>query len=291
MPYTAQRIPQLERVRLRGLDFQTYRWAGLDHTPVLLLHGWGDTGATWQFVVDHSPLERTYFAVDLRGFGHTERPQDGYWFPDYLADVDALLDWLSPDAPIDVVGHSMGGNIALLYAGVRPTRVRRVVSLEGLGLSRTHPEQAPARYAEWLDQVKQGVGFAVYDSFDQLITVLARRNRRTPLDRIEFIARSWAHEREDGRVELLADPKHKRVNPVLYQRDQAEACWRAITAPVLLVKGQESDLVKRMADEVDDARLQTLFRNLTSVEIPGAGHMLHHEQPERVGRLIDEFLR
>src|SRR5690606_21796802 len=164
VPYTAQRIPQLSRVRLRGLEFQTYRWPGLDHAPVLLLHGWGDTGATWQFVVDHSPRERTYFALDLRGFGRSERPQDGYWFPDYLADVDALIDEVSPHAPIDLVGHSMGGNIALLYAGVRPTRVRRVVSLEGLGLTRTAPEQAPARYAEWLDQVRRGVEFTVYDS-------------------------------------------------------------------------------------------------------------------------------
>jgi len=291
VPYTAQRIPQLSRVRLRGLEFQTYRWPGLDHAPVLLLHGWGDTGATWQFVVDHSPRERTYFALDLRGFGRSERPQDGYWFPDYLADVDALIDEVSPHAPIDLVGHSMGGNIALLYAGVRPTRVRRVVSLEGLGLTRTAPEQAPARYAEWLDQVRRGVEFTVYDSFEQLISVLARRNPRTPPDRLEFIARSWAREREDGRVELLADPKHKRTNPVLYQRDQAEACWRAITAPVLIVKGQESDILKRLAGEIDDARLREIFRAVTSVDVPGAGHMLHHERPEEVARIIEEFLR
>jgi pimeloyl-ACP methyl ester carboxylesterase len=131
----------------------------------------------------------------------------------------------------------------------------------------------------------------VYDSFEQLISVLARRNPRTPPDRLEFIARSWAREREDGRVELLADPKHKRTNPVLYQRDQAEACWRAITAPVLIVKGQESDILKRLAGEIDDARLREIFRAVTSVDVPGAGHMLHHERPEEVARIIEEFLR
>ena len=103
----------------------------------MLLHGWGDTGETCQFLVDHLAAERTCVAIDMRGFGRTQRPQDGYWFPDYLADLDALLDQLSPDAPVDLVGHSMGGNVAMLYAGVRPQRVRRLVSLEGFGMPRT----------------------------------------------------------------------------------------------------------------------------------------------------------
>ena len=99
------------------------------------------------------------------------------------------------------------------------------------------PEQAPARYAEWLDEVKRGSEFATYDNYEQFMRVLARRNPRTPPDRLEFVARSWARQGADGRIELWADPKHKHVNPVLYQRDQAEACWRAIVAPLLLVLG------------------------------------------------------
>ena len=91
---------------------------------LVLVHGWGDTGETYQFLVDRC-RRRTCVAIDMRGFGRTQRPDDGYWFPDYLADLDALLDVLAPDAPVDLVGHSMGGNIALLYAGVRPHRVRR----------------------------------------------------------------------------------------------------------------------------------------------------------------------
>jgi pimeloyl-ACP methyl ester carboxylesterase len=290
MSYPVRRPPQSENLVVRGLRFQLYRWPGADPQPVLLLHGWGDTAETWQFLVDRLPLHRTFVAADMRGFGRTQRPDDGYWFPDYLADLDELAEQLVPGAPFDLIGHSMGGNIAMLYAGARPHRVRRLVSLEGFGMPRTTPDQAPARYAEWLDEVKHGSRFAVYDEYEQFVRVLARRNPRTPPERLDFIARSWARRTDEGRIELWADPKHKRVNPVLYQRDQAEACWRAIQAPLLFVRGGVSDQAARMAQEMGDARLREIFRDVTPATISDAGHMMHHERPEELAAVIAPFL-
>jgi pimeloyl-ACP methyl ester carboxylesterase len=290
LTYRALRPLQHDCLGARGLKFHLYRWPGQDPDPIILLHGWGDCGETFQFLVDCFSVDRTCIAIDMRGFGRTQRPEDGYWFPDYLADLDALLDQLAPDAPVDLIGHSMGGNIAMLYAGARPQRVRRLVSLEGFGLMRTTPDQAPARYAQWLDEVKHGSEFSVYENHEQLVRVLARRNPRTPMDRLEFIARSWSQQRSDGKIELRADPKHKRANPVLYQRDQAEACWRAIEAPLLFMLGDQSDLVRRMADVLDEARLRELFRRGTFATVKDAGHMLHHERPEQVAALVEDFL-
>ena len=152
---------------------------------MFLLHGWQDTGDTFQFMVDAFEQDWPLAALDWRGFGRSEWPQDGYWFPDYLADLDALLDQLSPAAPACLVGHSMGGNIAALYAGMRPERVRCVVNLEGFGLPRTSPEQAPARLRKWLDQVKaraaaQGLRFIRATGRHHplpLSALLARRSR------------------------------------------------------------------------------------------------------------------
>jgi pimeloyl-ACP methyl ester carboxylesterase len=157
-------------------------------------------------------------------------------------------------------------------------------------MNRTTPDQAPARYAEWLDEVKSGSYYATYDDYEQFVRILARRNPRTPPECIEFIARSWAFERPDGRIELWADPKHKRVNPVLYQREQAEACWREIVAPMLFVTGDQSELARRMGDELSEARLKELFRDVTPVSLPGAGHMLQHEQPAELAAVIEPFL-
>jgi pimeloyl-ACP methyl ester carboxylesterase len=151
-------------------------------------------------------------------------------------------------------------------------------------------DQAPVRYAEWLDDVKRGSSFATYDTYEQFMRVLARRNPRTPADRLEFVARAWARQGADGRIELWADPKHKHVNPVLYQRDQAEACWRAIVAPLLLVLAEESELTKRMAGELGEQHLRSLFANLTTATIHGAGHMIHHECPAETAALLERFL-
>ena len=127
---------------------------------LVLLHGWMDVGASFQFLVDALQAAgdgpRAIVAPDWRGFGCTRTTAtDAYWFPDYLGDLDALLDRLSPEAPVDLLGHSMGGNVAMSYAGVRPTRVRRLVNVEGFGLPATPPEQAPTRLAQWLDQLKR----------------------------------------------------------------------------------------------------------------------------------------
>src|SRR6266404_486818 len=131
MPYQPRRPAQREFIELRYLKFHVHRWQGSSSDPIVLLHGWGDTGETFQFVVDALPDSSTLLAIDHRGFGRTGWPQDGYWFPDYLADLDAWLDTISPDAPVTLVGHSMGGNLATHYAGVQPHRVKRVINLEG----------------------------------------------------------------------------------------------------------------------------------------------------------------
>jgi pimeloyl-ACP methyl ester carboxylesterase len=288
MTYLVERPARRQVLNFRGLDFQFYRWDGADPHPVFLLHGWGDCGETYQFVVDRLPRDRTFIAYDARGFGRTAWPQDGYWFPDYLADLDAILASLSPDRPVDLVGHSMGGNVSLLYAGVRPERIRRVVSLEGFGMTATQPAAAPGRYREWLDELRDGARFAVYDDFDHFAKILGRRNPRTPPDRIEFVAQAWGRAREDGRIELRADPRHKRINPVLYQLEQTEACWQQITAPVTMVAGDRSDFFKRLEPR---ERLAGLFKTIRIETIAGAGHMMHYERPAEVADLIVAALR
>jgi pimeloyl-ACP methyl ester carboxylesterase len=291
MPYRLRRAPTLATLEIRGLQFQLYRWSGTNPQPLVFAHGWGDTGETFQFVVDHLSDRHTIVAFDARGFGRTQWPQDGYWFPDYLADLDALLDSISPNEPVDLLGHSMGGNVAMMYAGVRSQRVRRLINLEGFGLQPITADHAPKRYREWLDEVQDGTYFATYDHFEQFAKVLARRNPRTSAEHLAFIARSWGRESADGRVELRSDPRHKRVNPVLYQRDQAESCWREIVAPVLFVVGGLSDVAKRLSSADDAAHFSQQFRDLSVTTLADAGHMLHHERPREVAELIERFFR
>jgi pimeloyl-ACP methyl ester carboxylesterase len=288
--YRPQRAVQSDTVELRGLTCQVWRWPGTDPVPVVLLHGFLDTGETFQFLVDELPHGWNILAPDLRGFGRSGWSGRDYWFPEYLADLDRLLDIVSPDAAVDLIGHSMGGNIAGLYAGVRPERVRKLVLLEGFGLPRTAPDMAPARYREWLDQLTREQGFLSYPDWDAFTHVLVRRNPRLPRDRAAFVARAWGREAVDGSIVIRADPAHKRVNPVLYRREETEACWRAITAPAQWIVAEQSEILDRLKGDIAESRLHELFRRIEIVRIPDAGHMLHFERPDAVAAAVSTFL-
>lgn len=279
-----------EEIDVRGLKYRLTRWGESSADPVVLLHGWMDVGLTWQFLVDCLPDDWSFVAPDWRGFGGSGWAPGGYWFPDYFADLDALLDAIAPYGPVRVIAHSMGGNVASMYAGIRRERLRWLVNIEGVGLPRTSPEQAPGRYEQWLDQLREGLRESRYESAERLADVLVMRNPRLTQSRAQFIARAWTRP-VDGGVVLSADPRHRWINPVLYRREEAEACWRRIEIPVLLLIGEQSDALSRLGEDGTEERLRSVLRTARIVTMPDVGHMMHHEAPEAVARQIVEFAR
>jgi pimeloyl-ACP methyl ester carboxylesterase len=277
---------------VRGLRYHVRRWPGKPSRRMVLLHGWMDVSASFQFMVDALAGDWDVYAPDWRGYGLTDwGPSDCYWFPDYVADLDLLLERLQPEGQVNLVGHSLGGNVACLYAGVRPARVRRLVNLEGFGMAVSRPEQAPKRYARWLDELHEASGFRPYPDFSVLADRLQKNNPRLARDRAEYLARYWGRETADGRVLLRGDPAHKIVYPVLYRYEEARACWQQVSAPVLWVDAAESESLKRVGlSEAQYAERRAAFRDLRYATVPNAGHMLHHDQPEHVARLIEDFL-
>ena len=290
--YRVLREARHDTVRVRGLDMHLRSWGPeprSDEPRWLLLHGYQDTGDTFQFLVDAFERDWPLTALDWRGFGRSDWSQNGYWFQDYLADLDALLDLLSGAAPVRLIGHSMGGNIASLYAGVRPERVRSLVNLEGFGMPRTTPDRAPEQLAKWLDQVKSIPPLKDYESFEQLASIIRYRYPRFGEARAGFVAHAWGRLETDGRVHLLGDSRHRWVNPTLYQRDDAAACWRLITAPVLMMVGEQSDYLARLGADGEDGKMRSIIPNVEIAHIAGAGHMLHIEQPETIAPIIERF--
>ncbi len=275
-----------------GLRHHVRTWGEADAPPLFLLHGWMDVSASFQFVVDEFKRKWHVIAPDWRGFGLSERAGAGYWFPDYYADLEALLKRYSPDQPARLVGHSMGGVIACTYAGLRPDRVVRVVSLEGFGLARTIPADAPPRYRRWLDELaSREPRFRFYISYEELATRLQRENPRLTADRAGFIARAWAHETGPGRIEMCSDPRHKRANPVLFRIEEMLACWRDVTAPVLWVFARDSKGTGYLQDTAEQlSERRNAFKNYRELWIEEAGHMMHHDRPGAVAELVENFL-
>ena len=298
-PYAPRRLPRSRFVPLRGLQYHVNLWGDPSvvtrERPLLVwTHGWMDVGASLQFVVDALRDERAVAAPDWRGFGRTAvPPTDSYWFADYAGDLDALLDALSPSAPVDLAGHSMGGNVVMSYASARPTRIRRLVNMEGFGLPDAKPEQAPERLRQWLDELKTPQRFKPYASVAEVAARLVKNNPRLSPDRALWLAEHWSERGDDGQWHILGDPAHKRVNPMIYRKDEVLAGWQRIAAPTLWIEGDETDPDRwwghRYPRSEFDARI-ALVPNITRVRLASCGHMLHFDQPQALAAALEQFL-
>ncbi len=280
-------------VEVRGLRLHVREWGEPGAPRLFLLHGWADVSASFQFLVDALEGRWHVLAPDWRGFGRSARTgADAYWFPDYLGDLDALLEHFSPDEPVRLVGHSMGGNIACLYGGVRPERVARLVAMDGFGLPARDPGEAPERLEKWLGQLARPQGFRSYPDVEAFAARMMRDNPRLDPERARFLATNLTEPDGAGGVRLAADPAHRRINPVLYRRSESEACWRRVQAPVLWIV--QADPAWRRAvgigDDVYDAA-KSCFADFREIAIPDSGHSFHHDQPEKTASVIEAFLR
>lgn len=266
------------------------RWGDGDAPLLVLLHGWMDSSATFQFMVDALQEEWRVVAPDWRGFGDSQWNDGSYYFPDYLADLDDLLRQLSPDQPAKLLGHSMGAMIAGIYAGVCPQRIEKLVLAEGFGLNPTRPAEAPGRYGRWLRETSQAMGFEPMESPEQAANKLVARNPGVTLERARWLAAELTRP-VDGGVVYRADPRHKMVNPVLYRLEEAMACWRRISAPVLWLLGEQPfghPVVSDVMATLDQRR--ACFARLSEATIAGAGHMLQWEKPEQMAAEVERFL-
>lgn len=309
--YAVRRAARNQFVSARGWTHHLTIWGDptliTPERPALVMaHGYMDVGASFQFLVDElAALEgsqRYILALDWRGFGQT-RPSggaahpDNYHFVDYLGDLDALLDapalGLSPDQPIDLLGHSMGGNIVMTYAGVRPQRIRRLINLEGFGLPVSKPEHAPGHLAKWLNQLKTPQSLKDYDSLEGVAQRLRKTNPRLAPERATWLAQHWSQQAEDGRWQILGDAAHKRMSALPYRVDETLATWRAIQAPVLWVEGDLTDLALWWGERYSHAEFDARLAVVAQVErqrLSPCGHMLHHDQPAALAAHVGRFL-
>jgi len=298
--YQARRPSRSEFVPIRGLKYHVRLWGepAPGKTPLVMVHGWMDVAASWQFVVDAFEADHYVIAPDWRGYGLTESPAaDNYWFPDYLADLDFLLDHYAPETPVNLVGHSMGGNVVMLYAGSRPARVRRLVNLEGFGMPATKPSQAPRRYAQWMDELKAlhrgEMALKPYESAEGVARRLMKTNKRLPEDKAGWLAQHWARQDSSGQWHILGDAAHKITNAQLFRVDEVLELYRSITAPTLSVEAGDNSLEQWWQGRYTLAEYHERLKSVPQLQqalVRDAGHMLHHDQPGALAQIVENFL-
>lgn len=272
-------------LKIRELNFHYLSWGNSDHPLIVMLHGFLDHSHTFDLLA--AILSDTFHIVawDARGFGKTDwvHPSGYYHFFEYLYDLSLFLEHFKDKKPV-LLGHSMGGMIASLYAAVFPEKVSKIINMEGWFVADSNFAGAPARVRRWIEEVKALKPFKPLKDLDEAALRLQKNDPLMAPD----IARHLAYEGtkfENGGLRWSHDPLHRTRSPQQTYLGQLEAFWQKIECPVLLLKGEQSS--PHLTDF--KSRINS-FKNNQFKEIKDSGHNLHLHQPEVISRIIRDFL-
>jgi pimeloyl-ACP methyl ester carboxylesterase len=271
---------------IRGVRYHVRMWGDPAREPLFLLHGWRDVSASFAWVAEHLCDRWRLVAPDWRGYGLTQWPQGEYWIPDYVADLDALVDAFGGGAPARLVGHSMGANLATIYAAAYPAKVASLACVEGFGLPAEPPEAAPVKLLSWLESVKREPLASKPTSVQAVAASLQRNNSRMTPARADALAPHFV-DVESTPPRARNDPRLVFLYPTPFRQDEWLALLSKLEADVLWVVARDSNLPQLLAlsPEQWQAR-RSAIRRRKEVSIDDAGHGVHYEQPEALARVL-----
>ncbi len=276
-----------QRLRLNYVD-----WGNCDAPPLVLVHGGRDHARSWDWVAEELCKDWHVTAFDHRGHGDSDWVSDGnYMANDMIYDLAQFIHQLDR-GPVTIISHSMGGNVALRYAGTFPNMVRKIVAIEGLGPSPARQAEQretpyPERMAEWIGKKRAASGRIPrkYESIEAAYRRMIEENKFLTEDQARHLTLHGVNKNEDGTYSWKFDP-HLNVWAVEDVADEFQhQTWAAITAPTLLLYGADS----WASNPEGDGRLEH-FGNARVIEFENAGHWLHHDQFDRFMTTIREFL-
>lgn len=264
-----------QRLRLRYVD-----WGNPAAPPLLLLHGGRDHSRSWDWTAQELRRDWHVIAPDLRGHGDSEWSADGSYGPlPNLYDIAQLIHQLKL-APVTIVAHSFGGNIALRYAGVYPENVRKLVAIEGLGpspkmLAEWLAKPIDHRLRQWID-VKRGIAGRTqkrYATLEDAYKRMREENHHLSDEQARHLTLHGVSQNEDGTYSWKFDNYMRVFPPYDMAQDDNEVLWQAITCPTLLMYGEDS----WASNPEQDGRVKH-FKTARVVSFKNAGHWLHHDQ-------------
>ena len=286
--------PRNRTIDVRGLKIHYTEWGNRQGEPLILIHGFLDHSRSWDsFVTAMEKVSKRrmwIIAPDCRGHGNSGWVGAGgyYHFPDYILDLDTLIHDLGTPS-VSLVGHSMGGTISFLYTGTFPNRVRQLILVEGLGPVGMTCAEAPPRMEKWLSDIRalEQKKRSNHLTLEKAAKQLQRNNPRLKPQMAMHLAHHGIKQKGNGRWEWKFDRLHRTTAPQPFYVEQALEFLDRIKCPVLLIWGKES--ARYLQQRNMKARLKALTHQ-TVEEIPRVGHMVHHENPEGLARIVSDFL-
>lgn len=276
-----------QRLRLNYVD-----WGNADAPPLLLVHGGRDHARSWDWVAEELRHDWHIIAPDLRGHGDSAWSPDGnYEMSAFVYDLAQLVHQLNL-APVTMIAHSMGGNIATRYAGIYPENVRKLVNIEGLGLSPKMQAERDAigiqkRFRQWIDDKRNAAGRTPkrYPTIEAAYDRMKAENSYLTDEQARHLTVHGISRNEDGTWSWKFD-NYLNIWAIFdMPRDDLLSIWQSITCPMLLLYGEKS----WASNPEKDGRIEH-FPTAKVIEYENAGHWLHHDQFDRFMADVKAFL-
>jgi len=276
-----------QRLRLHYVD-----WGNEDAPPLLLVHGGRDHCRNWDWVAEALREEYHVIAPDLRGHGDSQWMLGGsYGILDFVYDIAQLIHQKQL-APLTILGHSLGGNITLHYAGLYPENVRALIAVEGMGPSpdmfaKRQARPVDERLREWIDALRATAGRTPrrYASIEDAFHRMQEENPHLSAEQARHLTVHGGNQNEDGTYSWKFDNYVRVFSPTQLQPEETRTLYRRIACPTLLMRGTES----WASDPERDGRAED-FAAVRVENVEGAGHWVHHDQLERFLELTRDFL-
>ena len=276
-----------QRLRLNYVD-----WGNADAPPLLLVHGGRDHARSWDWVAEELRHDWHIIAPDLRGHGDSAWSPDGnYEMSAFVYDLAQLIHQLGL-APVTIIAHSMGGNIATRYAGIFPENVRKLVNIEGLGLSPQMQAERDAigiqkRFRQWIEDKRNAAGRTPkrYPNIEAAYDRMKAENSYLTDEQARHLTVHGISRNEDGTWSWKFD-NYLNIWAIFdMPREELLSIWQSITCPMLLLYGEKS----WASNPAKDGRIAH-FPAASVIEYENAGHWLHHDQFDRFIADVKAFL-
>jgi len=286
-----------QRLRLHYVD-----WGNPHKPPLLLIHGGRDHCRSWDWTAQALRDDWHVIAPDLRGHGDSQWSADGnYGMTGYIYDLAQLIHQQAL-APVTIIAHSLGGNVALRYAGIYPETVAKLVALEGLGPRwATSEKPGPAasepfvrptksiveRMDEWIREQRGLAGRMPrrYASLEEAFRRMQEENPHLSGEQALHLTAHGVNQNEDGSYSWKFDNYLRAWPPYDMRGRDIQLLWSRISCPTLVLYGKES----RSGNPEEDGRARH-FQSARVVGLDGAGHWLHHDRLDEFLRIVRDFL-
>jgi pimeloyl-ACP methyl ester carboxylesterase len=277
-----------QRLRLHYVD-----WGNAGKPPLLLVHGGRDHCRNWDWTAEALRDDWHIIAPDLRGHGDSQWSPDGsYTMAGYIYDLAQLIHQQRL-APVTIIAHSLGGNIALRYSGIYPEAVARLVAIEGLGPPRSVLKERMGKTVDermdmWIREQRALAGRLPrrYASIEDAFRRMQEENPHLSAEQARHLTVQGVNQNEDGTYSWKFDNYVRAWPPYDMTYDEIESLWAQITCPTMLIYGKES----WASNPERDGRLKH-FKTATVVEFDQAGHWVHHDRLDAFVDTVRSFIK